>query len=98
MPLSDYERRVLADIEQDLITDGSGLAKAFGPRRLRIPTAVWAVCGCLGFGCVVLGLITAGGLGAAVAVVGFVFIVASCWAALRLHRRQRPSPPHQAEV
>jgi hypothetical protein len=96
--LSDYEQRVLAEIEQDLIADDPRFAESIGRRRPRIQTAVLAVGTCLGFSCVVLGLITAGGSGTAVAVVGFVVIVAICGAAFRSHRRRRPSPPHHTVV
>jgi membrane protein implicated in regulation of membrane protease activity len=54
---------------------------------------VWAVGACLGLFCVVLGLVIAGGIGTAVALVGFAVIVAICAAALRSHRRRRPRPP-----
>jgi Flp pilus assembly protein TadB len=90
--LSDDEQRVLAEIEHDLVTDDRRFAESIGRRRMDIPTPVWAVGICLGLGCIVFGLITAGGIGTAVAVVGFVVIVASCWAALRSYRRRRPRP------
>jgi Flp pilus assembly protein TadB len=90
--LSDHERRVLAEIEQDLVADDPRFAKSIGRRRVGIRPAVWAVGIFLGLGCIVVGLVIAGGIGTAVAVVGFVVIVASCWAALRWYRRRRPRP------
>ena len=92
MALSDDEQRVLAQIEHDLVTDDPRFAESIERPRIGIPTAVWAVGIGLGLGCIVFGLITAGGIGTAVAVVGFVVIVASCSAALRSYRRRRPRP------
>ncbi len=98
MPLSDHERRLLAEIEQTLITDDRRFAGSTWPHWLQIPTAVWAVGAFLGLGCVVLSVIIAGGIGAAVAVVGVVLIMASCWTAFRSHRRRRAGRSHQTEM
>lgn len=96
MALSEYEQRVLAEIEQDLIAGNPGSAESVGRRPTVIPTAVWAVGTCLGLACVVLGLVIAGGIGTAVAVLGFVVIVAGCGAAVRSHRGRPPRPPRHA--
>lgn len=93
MALSDDEQRVLAEIEQGLVADDARFAESLGRRRMGIPSAVWAVAACCGLGSVVLGLVMAGGIGIAVALVGFVVIVAVCWAALRSRRRRHPRPP-----
>jgi Na+(H+)/acetate symporter ActP len=90
--LSEYEQRVLAEIEQDLIAGDPGFAESIRRHRTVIPTAVWAAGTCLGLSCVVLGLVIAGGIGTAVAVIGFVVIVTSCAAAFRSRRRR----PHDA--
>jgi hypothetical protein len=96
--LSDHERRVLAEIEHDLVTDDPRFAESIGRRRRGIATAAWAVGICVGLGCIVFGLTTAGGIGTAVAVVGSVLLVASCSAALRSYRRRRPRPAPQGGV
>jgi hypothetical protein len=98
-PLSDHERRVLSEIEQGLIAVDPKLAESIGRHRWRIPRLVWAVGACFGVGFVVLGLITGDGIGALIAVVGFVLIVANCCAALGSRRRRRRPPglhrPHR---
>jgi lipid-A-disaccharide synthase-like uncharacterized protein len=96
--LSDDERRVLAEIERDLVADDPKFAKSIERRRVRIPPAVWAVGIFGGLSCIVIGLVIAGAIGMATAVVGFVLIVANSWAALRSHRRRRPRPPRDPAV
>jgi hypothetical protein len=98
MALSDDERRVLAQIERDLVADDPGFAESISRRRVGIPRAVWAGGILLGLSCAVVGLVIAGGIGTAVAVVGFVLIVAGCAAALRAHRTRRPRPPRDTVV
>lgn len=93
MALSDDERRVLAQIERDLVADDPGFAESISRRRVGIPWAVWAGGIFLGLTCVVIGLVIAGGIGTAVAVVGFVLIIASCAVALRARRPRRSWPP-----
>ena len=95
MPLSDYEQRVLDEIEHDLMTDDPRLAASITPGKSRITRVAWAIGALVGLGCVVVvGLITAGGVGATLAVVGFVIIVATCWATVRACRSLRSSPQH----
>ena len=98
MALSDDERRVLAEIERDLVADDPRFAESIARRRVGIRPAVWAVGIFLGLSCVVAGLVIAGAIGTALAVIGFVAIVANCWAALRSHRRRRPQPPSNPAV
>ena len=93
MALSDDERRVLAQIERDLVADDPRFAKSIARRRLGLPWFAWAFGGFLGPCCVVIGLVIAGGIGTAVAVVGFVLIIASCAVALRARRPRRSWPP-----
>jgi Flp pilus assembly protein TadB len=99
--LSDYEQRVLAEIERDLITDDPRFAAFIGPRT-GITPAVWAIAAtlglCCGLGCLALGVIFGGGVGATVTVTGLVLIVASCWAAVRACRSRRSAPPPGARA
>jgi len=48
---------------------------------------------CFGLGCVVFGVVIAGGVGTAVALVGFVVVISICAAAFRSHRRRHRKPP-----
>ena len=93
MGLSDDEQRVLAEIEQGLAADDPRFAGSIGRRRMRIPLVVWAVGVCFGLGCVVFGVVVAGGVGTALALLGFVVVISICAAVLRSHRRRRRRPP-----
>jgi Flp pilus assembly protein TadB len=95
--LSDDEQRVLAEIEQGLFAEDPGFAESTGRRRMGFRWAVWVVGMCIGFGCVVLGLVIAGGVGVAVAVFGLVVIVV-CAATVRSRRRRRPRRPPDMAV
>ena len=84
MPLSDREQRLLDEIERSLFADDptfaspSRLGRSNPPRsRARLVVALIALL--TGVGCVVVGLVFGTGLGAVIAVIGFVLIVAGCW-------------------
>jgi hypothetical protein len=96
VPLSDYERRVLDEIEQNLIMDDPRFVASISPRISRIPPLAWATSVLVGLGFVVLGLIAAGGVGVTFAVVGFMLIVGSSWAAVRACRDRRSETPGPA--
>jgi hypothetical protein len=102
MPLSDYEQHVLAEIERGLITDDPKFAASIGRSRSGITRAAWAIGPplglCLAFACFALGVISGGGVGVTLAVISFVLIVASCWAAVRAPRIRRSSRPHGSGV
>jgi hypothetical protein len=86
MPLSDYERRLLDDIEAHLLADPR-LAKRFAtlPRRSYRVSAVGA--GLIaGVAMVSVGLLLAQTAGTVLAVLGFIAIVASTSGALLLVR------------
>jgi Protein of unknown function (DUF3040) len=97
VPLSKHELRVLHDIEQALISDEPKFASSiwFGgsDTRPRIGAPALAIAASLGVVCILFGLVTASGVGAAVAVAGFVLIVASCWGTVHAWRRRRAVRP-----
>ena len=85
MPLSDYEREQLEQIENDLLTNEPRLAAEFSPANRRfaqqrerngILTASFGLL--TGFLVLFLGLRLADGLGTGIGVLGFLAIVASC--------------------
>jgi hypothetical protein len=102
MPLSDYEQLVLAEIERGLITDDPKFGASIGRPRSGITPAAWAIGAplglCLAFACFALGVIFGGGVGVTLAVISFVLIAASCWAAVHALRSRRPSRPHGSGV
>jgi len=91
MPLSEYERQVLDEIEHDL-TDGSARPGRWAARTRR--PVLRGLGGVVGLLLIILGLRITGGVGVFVAVVGYGLIVAvtaSAIAAVR-ERRRRDRP------
>lgn len=105
MPLSREEQRVLDEIERALLVDDPDLARRTRPRRrrrlqVRIPRIWLALAGLLaGTTLIVVGLLVVDPVHIALAVSGFVVLVATCWFAVTSFRRRRaradsrPRPP-----
>ena len=101
MPLSERDRHVLAEMEQQLLAADLSSGKPGQRHRSRtgptVSTSVGATLGVLaGLGYVLLGLLDAGVLGVVGAVVGFAIIVVSCSRVVGAHRTPRRS--HLAEA
>ena len=94
MPLSDHEQRLFAEIEQSLAADDGRFAPAARPRgpktasrASQVASVIAVLVGC---GCIGVGLVTGIGLGTAIAAIGFLFLVAGCWLAIRAWRESGP--------
>jgi hypothetical protein len=89
MPLSDEEQRALDEIEHALMAEDRRLARRVQrPRLGRGASLVLPAAGLLGgMVLVIIGLVGADAVHVAVAVAGFVVVVASCsWGMIRHHR------------
>ena len=94
MPLSDREQRLLDEIERSLFADDPTFASRGrlgrpNPPRSRTRLVVALIALLTGVGCVVVGLVIGTGLGAVIAVIGFVLSVAAGWAGVGNRRPRR---------
>ena len=95
MELSERERRLLQEMESHLLVEDPGLASSLSVHRLRVGArAIFAVSGVpIGALLMGLGVWRAHRMGIAIAMVGFVVLLASTSMVgefLRARRRRRP--------
>ena len=100
VPLSERDRRVLAEIERGLLEADRSPAKHDRARGFGRGSALAGSACCMlgvlvGLAYVLFGAISAGVLGVLGAVIGYVIVVASCAGGIRVYRGRRGTTPRE---